>query len=95
MCDMLWSDGPSQEEYEAFGDVLAFDATYGRNRYNLSVIVLSGIPEIRGAIAEVFPEAHHRMCEWHLLCKECLRRSVQYNVIKRNREGSDGWSLLY
>ncbi|XP_015953838.1 protein FAR1-RELATED SEQUENCE 5-like [Arachis duranensis] len=43
LCDIIWSDGQSQEDYEAFGDVLAFDATYGRNKYNLPVIVLSGV----------------------------------------------------
>ncbi|XP_016195175.1 protein FAR-RED IMPAIRED RESPONSE 1-like [Arachis ipaensis] len=43
MCDIIWSDGWSQEDYEAFGGVLAFDATYGRNKYNLPVIVLSGV----------------------------------------------------
>ncbi|KAL4349923.1 hypothetical protein AHAS_Ahas10G0090500 [Arachis hypogaea] len=43
MYDLIWSDGRSQEDYEAFDDVLAFDATYRRNKYNLLVIVLSGI----------------------------------------------------
>ncbi|KAL4343429.1 hypothetical protein AHAS_Ahas11G0077500 [Arachis hypogaea] len=43
LCDIIWSDGRSQEDYEAFGDVLAFDATYGRNKYNLPVIVLSRV----------------------------------------------------
>ncbi|KAL4286243.1 hypothetical protein AHAS_Ahas19G0066700 [Arachis hypogaea] len=43
MCDIIWSDGRSQEDYEAFGDVLAFDATFGRNKYNLSIIVLSEV----------------------------------------------------
>ncbi|XP_015947324.1 protein FAR-RED IMPAIRED RESPONSE 1-like [Arachis duranensis] len=40
MCDMIWSDGRSQEDYQVFGDVLAFNTTYGRNKYNLQVIVL-------------------------------------------------------
>ncbi|XP_057744776.1 protein FAR-RED ELONGATED HYPOCOTYL 3-like [Arachis stenosperma] len=43
MCDIIWSDGRSQKDYEAFSDVLAFDATNGRNKYNLSVIVLSRV----------------------------------------------------
>ncbi|RYR75659.1 hypothetical protein Ahy_A01g000237 [Arachis hypogaea] len=37
MCDLFWSDGRSQDDYKVFGDVLAFDATYGRNKYNLPV----------------------------------------------------------
>ncbi|XP_020985994.1 protein FAR1-RELATED SEQUENCE 5-like [Arachis duranensis] len=81
MCDLFWSDGRSQDDYKLFGDVLAFDATYGRNKYNLPVIVFSGVNHhnqtcVFGAAMvssetqasyEVFPEAHHRLCAWHLL----------------------------
>ncbi|RYR60585.1 hypothetical protein Ahy_A04g017637 isoform A [Arachis hypogaea] len=112
-CDLFWSDGRSQEDFRLFGDVLAFDATYGRNEYNLSVVVFSGVNNhnqtcvfatamvssetqssyvwvlrkflecmdgrapkaiitdgdrsMRVAIQEVFPDAHHRLCAWHLL----------------------------
>ncbi|RYQ88662.1 hypothetical protein Ahy_B09g095726 isoform D [Arachis hypogaea] len=31
------------KDYLLFGDVLAFDATYGRNKYNLPVVVFSGV----------------------------------------------------
>ncbi|XP_025640707.1 protein FAR1-RELATED SEQUENCE 5-like [Arachis hypogaea] len=31
------------EDYLLFGDVLAFDATYDRNKYNLPVVVFSGV----------------------------------------------------
>nr|XP_025661402.1 protein FAR1-RELATED SEQUENCE 5-like [Arachis hypogaea] len=41
--DLFWSDGRSQDDYAVFGDVLAFDATYGRNKYNLPVVVFSGV----------------------------------------------------
>ncbi|KAL4286283.1 hypothetical protein AHAS_Ahas19G0070700 [Arachis hypogaea] len=107
------SDGRCQEDYAIFGDVLAFDATYGRNKYNLPVVVFSGVnhhnqtcvfgtamvscesqesyiwvlrqflecmqgkapqsvitdgdPAMRIAIRTVFPDAHHRLCAWHLL----------------------------
>ncbi|KAL4336944.1 hypothetical protein AHAS_Ahas12G0060800 [Arachis hypogaea] len=113
MCDIIWSDGRSQKDYKAFDDVLVFDATYGRNKYNLLVIFLSGVnhhsqtcvlaaamvscesqdsykwvlrrfmeclrgkapkavitdgdPSMRLAIMHVFPNAHHRLCAWHLL----------------------------
>ncbi|KAL4314654.1 hypothetical protein AHAS_Ahas15G0106700 [Arachis hypogaea] len=43
MCDIFWSDGCSQDDYNIFWDVLAFDATYGRNKYNLPVIVFSEV----------------------------------------------------
>ncbi|RYQ99515.1 hypothetical protein Ahy_B07g087454 [Arachis hypogaea] len=32
-----------QDDYKIFGDVLAFDATYGRNKYNLLVIIFSRV----------------------------------------------------
>ncbi|KAL4301358.1 hypothetical protein AHAS_Ahas17G0292900 [Arachis hypogaea] len=43
MCDLFWSDGCSQLDYGIFGDVLAFNATYGRNKYNLPVVVFSRV----------------------------------------------------
>ncbi|KAL4300940.1 hypothetical protein AHAS_Ahas17G0251100 [Arachis hypogaea] len=100
-------------DYKIFGDVLAFDATCARNKYNLLVIVFFGVNHhnqtcvfgaamvssetqmtyvwvlgrflecmgekvpkaiitdgdraMRLTIQEVFPEAHHRFCAWHLL----------------------------
>ncbi|KAL4300120.1 hypothetical protein AHAS_Ahas17G0169100 [Arachis hypogaea] len=43
LCDLFWSDGRNQYDYGVFGDVLAFNATYGRNKYNLPVVVFSGV----------------------------------------------------
>ncbi|XP_057755844.1 protein FAR1-RELATED SEQUENCE 6-like [Arachis stenosperma] len=43
LCDLFWSDGRSQYDYGVFGDVLAFDATYGRNKYNRLVVVFYGV----------------------------------------------------
>ncbi|XP_025684705.1 protein FAR1-RELATED SEQUENCE 5-like [Arachis hypogaea] len=151
MCDIIWSDGRSQEDYEAFGDVLAFDATYGRNKYNLPVIVLSGVnhhnqtcvfaaamvscesqdsykwvlrrflecmrgkapkafitdgdPSMRLAIMHVFPDAHHRLCAWHLLrnatahvsqprftqlFKQCMLADIEVHEFERQWEAMVG-----
>ncbi|XP_020236306.1 protein FAR1-RELATED SEQUENCE 5-like [Cajanus cajan] len=38
---LFWCDGMMQMEYEVFGDVLAFDATYGKNKYLCPVVVFS------------------------------------------------------
>ncbi|RYQ88235.1 hypothetical protein Ahy_B09g095548 isoform B [Arachis hypogaea] len=100
-------------DYDLFGDVLAFDATYKKNRYRLSVVIFSGVnhhnqivvfgaaivsnerkstyvwllkqlliamkgktptsvitdghPSMAIAIQEVFLNAHHRLCAWHLM----------------------------
>ncbi|KAJ1403211.1 MULE transposase domain [Sesbania bispinosa] len=40
---LFWSDGVSQQDYLIFGDVLAFDATYGKNKYMMSLVVFSGV----------------------------------------------------
>ncbi|RYQ91937.1 hypothetical protein Ahy_B09g098004 isoform B [Arachis hypogaea] len=39
---MFWRNGRSQEDYKLFGDVLAFDATYRKNKYNIPVIFFWG-----------------------------------------------------
>ncbi|XP_045807515.1 protein FAR1-RELATED SEQUENCE 5-like [Trifolium pratense] len=40
---LFWCDGESQKNYEVFGDVLAFDATYNKNKYRCSFVVFSGV----------------------------------------------------
>lgn len=40
---LFWCDGGCQIDYDIFGDVLAFDATYGRNKYKCPVVVFSGV----------------------------------------------------
>jgi hypothetical protein len=40
---LFWCDGKSQMDYKLFGDVLAFDATYKKNRYLCPVVVFSGV----------------------------------------------------
>ncbi|KAJ1431887.1 Zinc finger, PMZ-type [Sesbania bispinosa] len=40
---LFWSDGYSQVDYNIFGEVLAFDATYGKNKYLMPLVVFSGV----------------------------------------------------
>ncbi|KAF1863035.1 hypothetical protein Lal_00018880 [Lupinus albus] len=40
---LFWADGCNIFDYSIFGDVLAFDATYGRNKYKFSVVIFSGV----------------------------------------------------
>ncbi|XP_016178863.1 protein FAR1-RELATED SEQUENCE 5-like [Arachis ipaensis] len=109
----FWCDGTSQIDYQVFGDVVAFDATYKKNFYLSPLVVFSGVNhhnqmavfaaalvadekeetyvwllqqlktsmkgkapvsiitdgdrQMKSAIEQVFPEAHHRLCAWHLL----------------------------
>ncbi|XP_072087245.1 protein FAR1-RELATED SEQUENCE 5-like [Arachis hypogaea] len=34
LANLLWADGGSRLDYQYFGDVLAFDSTYKKNKYN-------------------------------------------------------------
>jgi hypothetical protein len=40
---LFWSDSVSRRDYSVFGDVLAFDATYKKNRYLCPLVVFSGV----------------------------------------------------
>ncbi|XP_057418155.1 protein FAR1-RELATED SEQUENCE 5-like [Lotus japonicus] len=110
---LFWSDGISQLNYQIFGDVVAFDATYGKNRYKCPFVVFCGVNHhnkstifatalvsnekietyvwllerfleamkgkapmsvitdgdraMKAAIKQVYPNAHHRLCAWHIL----------------------------
>lgn len=43
MQNLFWSDGVSQKNFEVFGDVLDFDATYKKNKYSCPFVVFSGV----------------------------------------------------
>ncbi|XP_025665305.1 protein FAR1-RELATED SEQUENCE 5-like [Arachis hypogaea] len=40
--NMVWADGNSRSDFQCFGDVLAFDSTYRKNRYKRPVVIFSG-----------------------------------------------------
>ncbi|XP_057432354.1 protein FAR1-RELATED SEQUENCE 5-like [Lotus japonicus] len=40
---LFWSDGMSQIDYKAFGEVVAFDATYGKNKYRCPLVFFCGV----------------------------------------------------
>ncbi|KAK1379352.1 hypothetical protein POM88_026096 [Heracleum sosnowskyi] len=40
---LFWADGIGRQNYEVFGDVVSFDATYRTNRYNMVFVPLIGI----------------------------------------------------
>ncbi|CAH9139062.1 unnamed protein product [Cuscuta epithymum] len=40
--NLFWSDGVSRLDYHCFGDVVAFDTTYKKNKYNKPLVVFSG-----------------------------------------------------
>jgi len=38
---LFWADGTSRSNYFCFGDVVAFDTTYNKNKYNYPLVILS------------------------------------------------------
>ncbi|KAJ1400084.1 Zinc finger, PMZ-type [Sesbania bispinosa] len=41
--NLFWCDGHCQKDYLLFGDVLAFDATYKKNKYSCPMVVFFGV----------------------------------------------------
>ncbi|XP_016178470.1 protein FAR1-RELATED SEQUENCE 5-like [Arachis ipaensis] len=41
--NLFWSDGISQLDYRLFADVIAFDATYKKNKYSCPLVIFSGV----------------------------------------------------
>ncbi|KAL4320439.1 hypothetical protein AHAS_Ahas14G0010600 [Arachis hypogaea] len=41
--NLFWCDGTSRYDYNVFGDVLEFNATYGRNKYKCPLVIFSGV----------------------------------------------------
>ncbi|CAH9126647.1 unnamed protein product [Cuscuta epithymum] len=39
---LFWADGRSRSDFQCFGDVLAFDTTYKKNKYNKPLVIFSG-----------------------------------------------------
>ncbi|XP_020992143.1 protein FAR1-RELATED SEQUENCE 5-like [Arachis duranensis] len=41
LANLIWADGSSRVDYQYFGDVLAFDSTYRKNKYKRLVVIFS------------------------------------------------------
>ncbi|XP_016163712.1 protein FAR1-RELATED SEQUENCE 5-like [Arachis ipaensis] len=42
LANLLWADGGNRIDYQYFGDVLAFDSTYKKNKYTRPLVIFSG-----------------------------------------------------
>ncbi|XP_025679469.1 protein FAR1-RELATED SEQUENCE 5-like [Arachis hypogaea] len=43
LLNLFWCDGLYREDYKLFGDVVAFDATYNKNKYRCPFVVFTGV----------------------------------------------------
>uniref|UniRef100_A0A7N0TSA9 SWIM-type domain-containing protein n=1 Tax=Kalanchoe fedtschenkoi TaxID=63787 RepID=A0A7N0TSA9_KALFE len=48
---LLWADALSQIHFQAFGDCVAFDATYRTNKYNLVFVPFTGVDNHKSCIS--------------------------------------------
>nr|XP_029145485.1 protein FAR1-RELATED SEQUENCE 5-like isoform X2 [Arachis hypogaea]XP_029145486.1 protein FAR1-RELATED SEQUENCE 5-like isoform X2 [Arachis hypogaea]XP_029145487.1 protein FAR1-RELATED SEQUENCE 5-like isoform X2 [Arachis hypogaea] len=124
LANLFWADGICRSDYQCFGDVLAFDTTYRKNKYRRplvifsgcnhhrqtcifgfalvedertatytwllqnflevmlnkspSVVVTDGDEAMKAAIREIFPDATHRLCGWH------IQKNVTANTKNKN-----------
>ncbi|KAL4294038.1 hypothetical protein AHAS_Ahas18G0188100 [Arachis hypogaea] len=42
LANLFWVDGICRADYQCFGDVLAFDTAYRKNKYRRSLVIFSG-----------------------------------------------------
>ncbi|CAN1185751.1 Protein FAR1-RELATED SEQUENCE 5 [Linum perenne] len=64
---VFWADSMSIADFACFGEILEFDATYKKIKYNLPLVIFSdGDRAMSSAIKSEFPEVTHRLCSWHL-----------------------------
>ncbi|GJR17730.1 FAR1-related sequence 5-like protein [Tanacetum coccineum] len=71
------ADEQSKQYYDAFGDVVSFDATFRSNRYNMVLVSFTGIDNHNRCIlfgaallaSENTKKYRHRLCMWHIMKK--------------------------
>ncbi|KAK9071910.1 hypothetical protein SSX86_008341 [Deinandra increscens subsp. villosa] len=80
---MFWADGECKANYQAFGEIVSFDATFSTNKYKMIFVPFTGIdnhfrnvsfgadqdPAMKIAIENVFDYCRHRLCMWHIMKK--------------------------
>ncbi|KAK1411339.1 hypothetical protein QVD17_37887 [Tagetes erecta] len=74
---LFWSDGESKWNYQVFGDIMSFDATYRSNRYSMVFVPFTGIDNhnnnvsfgaalLASETAETY-KCRHQLCIWHVM----------------------------
>ncbi|XP_008788240.2 protein FAR1-RELATED SEQUENCE 6-like isoform X1 [Phoenix dactylifera] len=130
--NVFWADSRSRAAYQYFSDVVYFDTTCLKNKYDIPLALFVGVNHhgqlvllgcglvsdettenylwlfkawltcmrgcppnaiitdeceaIQGAVAEVFPEARHRICLWHIMknVQQKLRDFEEYKTLKKD-----------
>ncbi|XP_058746413.1 protein FAR1-RELATED SEQUENCE 5-like [Vicia villosa] len=78
MKSLFWADGISRSDYFCFGDVVAFDATYKKNKYNYALVIFSG----RNHHAQTVIYETTDTYKWLLECfLECMNNKYPKEVV--------------
>ncbi|KAF1868365.1 hypothetical protein Lal_00008172 [Lupinus albus] len=75
-------DGRNIFDYSIFGDVLAFDATYGRNKYKFSVVIFSGVNHHKQTIVFVAAVVSNETYETYVWLLEKFLEAMNEKQLK-------------
>ncbi|KAF7808292.1 Protein FAR1-related sequence 5 [Senna tora] len=82
---LLWADGQCRMDYECFGDVLSFDATYKVNKYEKPLVVFTGVNNHAqtvvfacGPVGDETEETYTWLLEQF---DDCMNRKKPYSVV--------------
>ncbi|KAK9064953.1 hypothetical protein SSX86_016336 [Deinandra increscens subsp. villosa] len=135
---LFWADEIARLNYEEFGDIVSFDATYNTNKYGMAFVPFTGIdnhrncvtfgagllskeditsytwllkmfvetfkkqpnivvsdqdPAMKRAVDDVFTDAKHRLCMWHITNK--LPGKVSSNILHGTNFRKDFHKLVW
>ncbi|CAJ2631983.1 unnamed protein product [Trifolium pratense] len=79
---LFWSDGRCQMDYNIFGDVLAFDATYKRNRYLCPIVIFSGVNHHNQTTVFASAIVANEIEETYVWLLECLLEAMKGKMPK-------------
>ncbi|CAJ2636447.1 unnamed protein product [Trifolium pratense] len=82
---LFWADGSSRSDYFCFGDVVAFDTTYKKKKYNYPLIIFSGFNHHSQTIifgAALVADETTETYKWVLRCfLECMGNKHPKSVV--------------
>ncbi|CAJ2633247.1 protein FAR1-RELATED SEQUENCE 5-like [Trifolium pratense] len=85
MKSIFWADGSSRSDYFCFGDVLAFDTTYQKNKYNYPLVIFSGCNHHSQIVifgAAIVSDETTETYKWVLKCfLECMEKKHPKAVV--------------
>uniref|UniRef100_A0A803LYV3 Protein FAR1-RELATED SEQUENCE n=1 Tax=Chenopodium quinoa TaxID=63459 RepID=A0A803LYV3_CHEQI len=91
--NVFWAD--SRAACKDFGDVISVDTTYVSNRYKMPFAPFIGVNNHGNAVAQVFPNARHRWCLWHIVrnANKHLNKHLKWDDVRNGLKNAPHDSL--